>query len=208
MIGQLRSHETNRRRVSDNNDISQLLRDSFSVSQQPPIWEPPSHYSMLGGGDSSDPHYLQSLHKTDDDKTYLHFGKQSMWTLIQNIRCRDKKRSFFLNHLWNNLMPKQVVTVCPPSSPAPCLCSGLHPEPGPKHQLSGGQRPGHTIHIIVIISLDMCLDVRYLEHSTALKINIHTIMNLVLITCIMHSSKIMWRRGEVRHYTSVHNYCL
>ena len=24
-----------------------------------------------------DPHYLQSLHKTDDDKTYLHFGKQS-----------------------------------------------------------------------------------------------------------------------------------
>ena len=27
--------------------ISQLLRDSFSVSQQPPIWEPPSHYSML-----------------------------------------------------------------------------------------------------------------------------------------------------------------
>ena len=27
-------------------DISQLLRDSFSVSQQPPIWEPPSHYSM------------------------------------------------------------------------------------------------------------------------------------------------------------------
>ena len=35
--------------VSDNNNISQLLRDSFSVSQQqqPPIWEPPSHYSML-----------------------------------------------------------------------------------------------------------------------------------------------------------------
>ena len=28
--------------------ISQLLRDSFSVSQQPPIWEPPSHYSMIG----------------------------------------------------------------------------------------------------------------------------------------------------------------
>ena len=27
--------------------ISQLLRDSFSVSQQPPIWEPPSQYSML-----------------------------------------------------------------------------------------------------------------------------------------------------------------
>ena len=26
--------------------ISQLLRDSFFVSQQPPIWEPPSHYSM------------------------------------------------------------------------------------------------------------------------------------------------------------------
>ena len=25
---------------------SQLLRDSFFVSQQPPIWEPPSHYSM------------------------------------------------------------------------------------------------------------------------------------------------------------------
>ena len=46
MIGQLRSHETNRRRVSDNNNISQLLRDSFSVSQQPLIWEPPSHYSM------------------------------------------------------------------------------------------------------------------------------------------------------------------
>ena len=38
---------TNRRRVGDNNNISQLLRDSFSVSQQPPIWEPPSHYSML-----------------------------------------------------------------------------------------------------------------------------------------------------------------
>ena len=30
---------------SDNNNISQLLRDTFSVSQQPPIWEPPSHYS-------------------------------------------------------------------------------------------------------------------------------------------------------------------
>ena len=27
--------------------MSQLLRDSFSVSQQPPIWEPPSHYSMI-----------------------------------------------------------------------------------------------------------------------------------------------------------------
>ena len=27
--------------------ISQLLRDSFSVSQQPPIWDPCSHYSML-----------------------------------------------------------------------------------------------------------------------------------------------------------------
>ena len=27
-------------------NISQLLRDSFSVSQQPPIWEPPSHSSM------------------------------------------------------------------------------------------------------------------------------------------------------------------
>ena len=39
--------ETNRRRVSDNNNISQLLRDAFSVSQQPPIWEPPSHYSMI-----------------------------------------------------------------------------------------------------------------------------------------------------------------
>ena len=26
--------------------ISQLLRDSFSVCQQPPIWDPPSHYSM------------------------------------------------------------------------------------------------------------------------------------------------------------------
>ena len=36
VIGQLRSHETNRRRVSDNNNISQLLGDSFSVSQQPP----------------------------------------------------------------------------------------------------------------------------------------------------------------------------
>ena len=47
MIGQLRSHETNRSRVTDNNNISQLLRDSFSVSQQPPIWEPPSHYSMF-----------------------------------------------------------------------------------------------------------------------------------------------------------------
>ena len=27
--------------------ISQLLRDSFFVSQQPPIWEPPSHFSMI-----------------------------------------------------------------------------------------------------------------------------------------------------------------
>ena len=26
--------------------ISQLLRDSFSIYQQPSIWEPPSHYSM------------------------------------------------------------------------------------------------------------------------------------------------------------------
>ena len=42
----MRSHETNRSRVSDDNNISQLLRDSFSVSQQPPIWEPPTHYSM------------------------------------------------------------------------------------------------------------------------------------------------------------------
>ena len=25
-----------------------LLRDSFSVTQQPPIWEPPSHHSMEG----------------------------------------------------------------------------------------------------------------------------------------------------------------
>ena len=48
VIGQLRSHETNRRRVIDNNNIFQLLGDSFSVSQQPPIWEPPSHYSMSG----------------------------------------------------------------------------------------------------------------------------------------------------------------
>ena len=47
VIGQLRSLVTKRRRVSDNNNISQLLRESFSVSQQPPIWEPPSHYSML-----------------------------------------------------------------------------------------------------------------------------------------------------------------
>ena len=28
-------------------EISQLLRDSFSVSQQPSIWEPPSHYAMV-----------------------------------------------------------------------------------------------------------------------------------------------------------------
>ena len=41
--------------------ISQLLRDSYSVSQQPPIWEPPSHYSMedsfspqVRGGSNSD----------------------------------------------------------------------------------------------------------------------------------------------------------
>ena len=27
--------------------ISQLLRDSFSIFQQPPIWKPPSHYSMV-----------------------------------------------------------------------------------------------------------------------------------------------------------------
>ena len=47
VIGQLRSHETNRSRVSDNNNISQLLGDSFSVSQKPPIWEPPSDYSIV-----------------------------------------------------------------------------------------------------------------------------------------------------------------
>ena len=41
VIGQLTSHETNRRRVSNN-----LLGDSFSVSQQPPSWDPCSHYSM------------------------------------------------------------------------------------------------------------------------------------------------------------------
>ena len=51
VIGQLRSHETNRRSFSDNNNISQLLRDKFFVSQQPPIWEPPSHYSMALGVD-------------------------------------------------------------------------------------------------------------------------------------------------------------
>ena len=34
-------------RPIDNNNISQLLWDSFPVSQQPPIWEPPSHYSMV-----------------------------------------------------------------------------------------------------------------------------------------------------------------
>ena len=28
-------------------NISQFLRDSFSISQQPPIWEPPSHSSMV-----------------------------------------------------------------------------------------------------------------------------------------------------------------
>ena len=38
---------TNRRRVSDNNNISLFLGDSFSVSQQPPSWDPCSHYSML-----------------------------------------------------------------------------------------------------------------------------------------------------------------
>ena len=27
--------------------LLQLLGDSFSLSQQPPIWEPPSHYSMI-----------------------------------------------------------------------------------------------------------------------------------------------------------------
>ena len=42
----VRSHVTNRRRVSDNNNMSQLLGDSFSVSQQPPSWDPCSHYSM------------------------------------------------------------------------------------------------------------------------------------------------------------------
>ena len=47
VIGQLTSHETNRRRVSNNNNISQLLRDSFFVSQQPPSWDPCSHYSMV-----------------------------------------------------------------------------------------------------------------------------------------------------------------
>ena len=47
VIGQLTSHETNRRRVSNNNNISQLLGDSFSVSQQPPSWDPCSHYSMI-----------------------------------------------------------------------------------------------------------------------------------------------------------------
>ena len=46
VIGQLTSHETNMRRVSNNNNISQLLGDSFSVSQQPPSWDPCSHYSM------------------------------------------------------------------------------------------------------------------------------------------------------------------
>ena len=47
----------------------------------------------LGGGDSLDPHYLQSLHKTDDDKTYLHFGKQSMWKLIQGAETRKNPSS-------------------------------------------------------------------------------------------------------------------
>ena len=46
VIGQLTSHETNRRRVCNNNNISQLLGDSFSVSKQPPSWDPCSHYSM------------------------------------------------------------------------------------------------------------------------------------------------------------------
>ena len=35
------------RRVSDNNNISQLFGDSFSVSQQHPSWDPCSHYSMV-----------------------------------------------------------------------------------------------------------------------------------------------------------------
>ena len=46
--------------------ISQLLRDSFSVSQQPPIWEPPSHYSMpvnwspwRGAGEAVSPLMMQ-----------------------------------------------------------------------------------------------------------------------------------------------------
>ena len=56
----------------------------------------------------------------------------------------------------------------------------------------------------------MCLDIRYLEHSTAPSTwtSIQSWTSYSLLTCIMHSSKIMWRRGEVRHYTSVHNYCL
>ena len=49
VIGQLTTHETNWRRVSKNNNISQLLGDSFSVSQQPPSWDPCSHYSMTTG---------------------------------------------------------------------------------------------------------------------------------------------------------------
>ena len=55
---------TNRRRVSDNNNISQLLRDSFSVSLQPPIWEPPSHYSMDG-------RYMRFIHLMINDCSFI-----------------------------------------------------------------------------------------------------------------------------------------
>ena len=41
--------------------ISQLVRDSFSVSQQPPNWEPPSHYSMAVPVEDGEPDHALRL---------------------------------------------------------------------------------------------------------------------------------------------------
>ena len=65
---------------------SQLLRDSFSLYQQPPIWEPPSHYSMA-----------VLVSRSDHWSTLLHFTSLS-WVLS----CLQLSLSWA--HIWTDPM--------------------------------------------------------------------------------------------------------
>ena len=61
-------------------NISQLLRDSFSVSQQPAIWEPPSHSSM--------PYNLLKSSKWSN----FGFGLQVQRAGQNQVKCESKSR--------------------------------------------------------------------------------------------------------------------
>ena len=117
--GQLRSHETNRKRVgkcafgdgtlninelvmsrkrvSDKNNISQLLRDSFFVSQQPPIWEPPSHYSMVpprltsGRGQPINCECVTSQHQHQHQHQQMHQNCFLPWSAQHRATMNSKQ---------------------------------------------------------------------------------------------------------------------